>query len=38
MLDGLRDIEAMPLLADAIGLALMMVCAVSLVFLMWVML
>lgn len=35
MIDGLRDIEVLPVLADAIGLVLAMVFAVSLTFLMW---
>lgn len=33
--DGLRDIEALPTVADVIGLLLCGVCAVSLSFLMW---
>jgi hypothetical protein len=33
--DGLRDVDSIPVLWDALGLVLCMVCAVSFTFLMW---
>lgn len=35
MLDGLRDLEAMPLLLDALGLLACAVCTAALVAVMW---